>query len=156
MAQHPAFVDVSEFADWLGEKIDADDQAHAGALLAAASTLVRAAAGRTWVEDGELVDDVPDVVGVVVCQSAERKWRNPAGIVQEQTGPFGSSFGSDAARGVYLTDDEKDQVRSAAGRTGIGTITTTRGNVEIELPSGGVSDPALPAWAGGAQPSNDT
>jgi hypothetical protein len=54
---------------------------------------------------------------------------NPEGTIQDSTGPFARTF-ANSSSDVYLTAAEKAQVRSAAGKPALSTITTTRGPIE--------------------------
>ena len=107
MAALPPLVSVAEFAAWVGESIP-DNDPRALAYLAGASARVRSYTGRTWVDpDTKQLLDVPDDVATVVKQVAERKWRNPAGFVQETTGPFTVRYPDRPRDGLYLTEDEQ-------------------------------------------------
>lgn len=104
--------------------------AQAVSLLERASAIVRAFAGRTWLdEDGALLDVPDDVPGVVVSM-VERATRNVEGLTSEQTGPFGRSWSSEAAQRLYLTSLDKLVIRASSGGNGLGVITTTRGPLE--------------------------
>lgn len=102
----PPLADVAALDAWLpGVAIvgDAAAEERAEAVLAAASAIVRAENGKTWVdEDGDLIDDIPDAVPALVVQLAARMWANPTGLTQETAGPFSAMHG----RGT-LTDDER-------------------------------------------------
>jgi hypothetical protein len=103
------------------------------ARISDASARVRAYGGtpaREWTED-----TVPEDVRGVVAGMVERAARNPGGVTQEQAGPFGRSFGSDAAARIYLNRDEKEIIAQAVGRLRIGTISTGRGVDWLETPS---------------------
>ena len=129
---------IADLEALLGRAVDDTSQGYA--LLGRASAIVRAYAGRTWLNDDEsaLVDVPPDVPGVVVAM-VERATRNPDGLVGEQAGEYGRQFGAQASERVYMTRDEKMVVNAAVGRRfGLGTISLTRG--EMETPSA-----ALPA-----------
>jgi hypothetical protein len=132
----PALANLDDLEAALGGPV-ADSQ-QAESLLARASAIVRAFAGKTWTttddDDEEVLDVVPpDIPGVVVGM-VERATRNPDGVtqVQETAGPFslGRSFGSDAAGRIYLTAMDKLVIRAAVGSTGVGTLTMTRGPLE--------------------------
>lgn len=106
----PPIASLDEFEDWSSTSIT--DQLRAAAILAAASTLVRAFAGRAWVDaDGEweagITDLQQDQVKLVVLSVADRVYRNPRGVTQESTGSFSQSVADWAAFGLALTDDEK-------------------------------------------------
>lgn len=125
----PALANLSDLEDLLGEAVT--DAKRALLLLAHASEVVRAYAGRTWLNDDEDdVDDVPGQIPGVVCAIVERATRNPLGITQESAGPFSRSFGADAAQRMYLTRQERAIVRAAARLAAVGPLATTRGNLE--------------------------
>lgn len=127
----PALATIADLEERLGYEIEDEDvQAQAEARLRDASAIVRAYARETWLDDDGNLDDVPDEIVGVVATMVERASRNPAGVTQEAAGPFSRSFGSDAAARLYLTKPEKLVVRNAVGRTGLGVVATTRGELE--------------------------
>lgn len=106
------------------------DLARATANLQDASALVRAAAGKSWVDpvDGVTVT-APDVVVAVVLQAAKRAFQNPEGIQQESisSGGYWSSWADAASAGVILTPDERGTVVAAARGSGgpfVGSVGT--------------------------------
>jgi hypothetical protein len=125
----PALAAPADLAAWMGQDIPAGD-ARAWAVLSAASALVRAEAGQTWVNNTNDLTGVPDEVAAIVVQVAARVWANPTGAVQWTKGPFSERYSDDAALGLYLTDAEKSALsryRSAAP-SGLGVLSTTRGD----------------------------
>lgn len=112
---------------------DAVGNAQATARLADAAAIIRAYVGTTTATAWAVSITDPIVagdVGGVNAAMVERASRNPAGVVQEQAGPFGRSFGADAAARLYLTALDKSVLRAAAGLSAIGTIAVTRGDIE--------------------------
>lgn len=125
----PALASVDDLEQLLGEVVA--NPVQADARLAQASELVRAYAGIDWLNaEGTDVENVPGAIPGVVAGIVERASRNPDGITQENAGPFGRSFGSDAASRIYLTDADKRIIRYAAGTGALGVIGTTRGPIE--------------------------
>jgi hypothetical protein len=98
------------------------DLARANASLEDASSLVRAEAGKPWL-DGNTVTAPAQVVTIVI-KAALREYKNPDGFSSEQIGDY--SYRTDNVGGVYLTEDERRIVRMAAGTggAGMGTIRT--------------------------------
>lgn len=127
----PALATIDDLEALLGSSVD--DTAQALARLGQASAIVRAFAGETWLneDETELVDVPPDIPGVVAGM-VERASHNPAGITQEVAGEFSRSFGADAAKRIYLDWNDKLVIRAAIGAlgSGIGVLTTTRGDIE--------------------------
>lgn len=120
---------LDDLEPWL--TIDNEDKAEA--ILAAASTLVRAKTGQAWVDaDGVQLEDVDDddfaAVKTVVVQVALRVYQNPLGLTQQTTGPFSRSVAAWAALGLSLTDDEKAMLPTTidGNRPGLWTLATTR------------------------------
>jgi phage gp36-like protein len=105
--------------------LDAGDLARASAALDDASAMVRAVAGKTWTTDGALDDDIPHVVLMVTVAVARRVLANPDGVTQESIDDYSYTV-ANASSDVYLTRAEKAAVRSAAGKSGIWTLQTTR------------------------------
>lgn len=129
----PVLATIEELEARLGSTLDTGgERTQADARLADASEIVRAYAGVTWLNDDEtaLADDVPGQIVGVVASMVERASRNPGGVTQETAGPFGRSFGADAAARLYMTKSERMVVRAAVGKTGLGTIATSRGPLE--------------------------
>lgn len=120
----PALASVSALSTWLGAAID-DEDARAQAVLASASSLVRARAGENYVDtEGDLSTDIPDGIVQATVMCAVRMWLNPSGADKSSTGPF-------AAEGLTheLNEAECNLVDAAIGASrvrGIGTIQTTR------------------------------
>lgn len=95
-------------ADVTGRAPDLDiDEDQVELLLGDASALVRAYAGRSWVDDEGQLDGVPDGVVGIVASMVIRALRNPSGVTQETTGPFNVSYGSSAADRLYLTRSDR-------------------------------------------------
>lgn len=93
------------------------DLARAQAALEDASALVRAEAGKTWLDEDGLVTAPAQVVTIVIKASL-REYKNPDGFTSEQMGDY--SYRTDNAGGVYLTEDERRIVRDAAGASAAG------------------------------------
>lgn len=101
------------------------DFARAQAALDDASAMVRSVAGKTWTTDGDLDADIPGIVAVVVCTVARRILANPDGVTQEGIDDYTFSV-ANASPDVYLTRGERQAIRSAAGRSGVWSMQTTR------------------------------
>lgn len=126
----PPLATVDDLSTRLGQPIV--DEPQAEALLVYASTLVRAFAGRNWINpDGEL-DGVPDEIPPVVVEVVFRAVTNHLGVTQEATGPFSVSFGPDAAQRLYLNASDKAIIRHAIARPQVWTLATTRGDLETQ------------------------
>lgn len=122
----PALADIDALVAWTGDTI-ADDDPRALAVLARASALVRSECGRTWVDDGNALEAVPEPIEGVVVQVAARVWRNPEGAIQDVAGPFSARFSESVADGLYLTETERKicaQHRQSA--SGLWVMPTTR------------------------------
>jgi hypothetical protein len=138
----PPLVDLETFVTWVPDPVTNDSRAEA--ILTAASTLVRSETDRAWVgEDGEPEPDVSEVqlgeARSVVLEVAARVYFNPKGITQQVSGPFSKSVAAWYALGMSLSDEEKARVGiRSKGIRGLGTISTTRG--ELETPDVGFDD----------------
>lgn len=101
-------------------------------VLERASEIVRAYATVDWLNDDETaLQGVPGQIPGVVVGMVERATRNPEGVVAETAGPYVRSFGPAAASKLYMTKWEMLVVRGVVGTaSGIGTISTTRGDLE--------------------------
>lgn len=129
----PALATVAELSDWLGEPIaeGTAEYKRAELCLRAASVLVRAEAGRTWLDDGtgDLLE-VPDAVRMVTLYCASRVFDNREGQNRWNVDDAGGGWKVDEA-GAYLTASEKDTLSGFTGRRfgGLGTVSTTRGDL---------------------------
>lgn len=128
----PPLAPVSDLAAWTGQTIPSADP-RAGAVLAAASALVRAYAQKTWIDvDGVTLLAVPEDVAAVVVQVASRAWLNPnPNLKNWNKGPFAEGYFDAASLGLYLSDVDKDALaiyRETGASTGLGTIGVTRGD----------------------------
>lgn len=113
------------------------DLARAQAALDDASALVRAEAGKDWLEQVEASWEVvaPAQVVTIVIKASLREYKNPDGFTSEQLGDY--SYRTENNGGVYLTEDERRIVRMAAGVGGAGIWT-------VRTPSS-YDDPKVPA-----------
>lgn len=127
----PAFATVDDLELRLPQAISNVDRPRAQAALDDAASLIREAGGKDWVTDDDppVLDDPPDILLTICCRAALRSFVNPEGVSQEAAGPFSRSI-ANASSDVYLTKNEVAQVRRAAGKVGLGTIQTTRGDLE--------------------------
>lgn len=102
------------------------------AALDDASALVRAEAGRSWVDpETGLVTGLPAAIKTVVLRVAERVVRNPQGFRSESAGDYSfQRYDADDGGGPYLTDREMAIIRKALGRTGLWTLRTERDSPE--------------------------
>lgn len=108
------------------------DLARAKASLEDASALVRAEAGKPWLE-GDVVT-APAQVLTVVIKASIREFKNPDGFTSEQMGDY--SYRTDNVGGVYLTEEERRIVRDAAG-------SAAHGAWDVRIPSS-YYDPRIP------------
>lgn len=121
----PAFATL----DQLEARTTVADETRAQAALDDASVEIRSIAGVTFVTDDQLdFTGYPtwaeDALVKVCCAAAVRSLTNPGGEQSETIGTYSHSY-ANASPDVYLTANERRLIRRAAGRTGLGTITTT-------------------------------
>ena len=125
MATLPPLAEPSDLENRLGRAFADEEADRAEAVLADASALARAEAGRSWVSDTEpAASTAPDVVKAVVLRVAERCMRNPDGFTAEAASDY-SYQRSGVQDGVYLTEREAQILRRAAGRSGLWTQRVT-------------------------------
>lgn len=120
----PPLASTDDLEQYSGMSVD---PGRATAILAAASTLVRAYTSRTWVgADGEWETGVSevhqDIVKTVTLTVADRVYRNPTGASQEAVGPFSRSVAAWAAFGMFLTDEEKELLPTGSGVSGLSSV----------------------------------
>lgn len=138
----PSLAPVSDLAAWVGQAIEPGDL-RAGAVLSAASALVRAYAGQNWVDENGDLADVPDVVAAVVVQAAARVWANPHGAVAAALDDGSLRWSEASASGLFLTDADKAVLDAyqepEAGSFGLGTVSLAGGSLTdstIYVPTG--------------------
>ena len=117
----PALASLAQLAVRLDlEPDELDDDARAAAVLEDASAAVRAAAdGTSWVDENNTLVDVPDRVVTVTLAVALRAYQNPTGATQKTAGDASISYGARSGSAVYLTREERRDVRRAAGISGM-------------------------------------
>lgn len=144
----PAFATTAELALRLPGGLDAEDEARAEAALADASALVRAEAGKTWVDDSNALSGVPDAITAVTIAAARRALTNPDGVASETIPDYSRTFASTSlSADIYLTRGERRVVQRAAGRSGLWTMPTTRVDVGTDIPAitvDYIADPTIP------------
>lgn len=128
MSELPALATVDHLERRLG--FAAPNNTRALELLAYASALVRAAAGRQWVNDENELEGVPAGIPDVVVAAVERAVQNPKGATQESAGPFSASWGPEAAQRIFLTRWDRRIIREAVrgGRSAAFTIKMAYGH----------------------------
>lgn len=97
------------------------DLGRATAALEDASALVRAEAGRPFLNDDGDAVTAPAAVVTIVVQAALRAFRNPEGFATESLGDYSYRL-TDEAASVYLTEEEKRIVRDAGGVSSYGVV----------------------------------
>lgn len=129
----PPLASLPEFSRRVGQVLEqgTPDGNRAAGALADASALVRAEAGRTWIDatTGD-VDLVPAEIETVVLKAARREWENPRGLGSETIADY--TWRLDAGQtSVYLTEQEQAicrRYRSTGGSTGgLWSLGMTRG-----------------------------
>lgn len=126
MATQPPLAEVSDLAAWVGQDIP-DSDPRAGAVLSAASTLVRAEADPDVAAEWAMTT-APDEVSMVVVQVAARVWLNPTGMVAESVDDYTARW-AESESGVYLTKTERDVLSKYRTKAkGVWTLGTTRGD----------------------------
>jgi hypothetical protein len=132
----PPLAEFEDFETWCSRAVP--NESRAEAILSAASTLVRTSTGRMWVDaagdpEEDLTETQLDAAKTVVLQVSERVYFNPNGNTQESTGPFQRSVAAWYALGLVLTDEERQMLGPTETISGLGVISTTRG--QLETPS---------------------
>lgn len=116
---------INDFKDWYGVKYTNDQHDQALSLLTTVTLRVQTEVGSSWTESS----DIPDELRHLIIQVAARYWANPRGVVQESAGPYSARYSEQAAAGIYFTKTERQILARYRPRpTGIGTISTTRGD----------------------------
>lgn len=126
----PTIAAVADVEARLATTFAEPDIVRVEALLGDASALVRHEAGTTWVdENGDLIDDVPDLAVAIVCAVTIRALHNPADIDSTQMGAVSVRY-----REVWLTRTEAERLARLTRKAGSLSLTPGFG---FEHPSGG-------------------
>jgi hypothetical protein len=131
----PSLADLEELSARLGLTLESGsaDALRAQAALDDASALIRAEAGAGFT-DWDIVPDsgdsgpnpIPDIITAIALAAAYRAYQNPQGATSAQVGDVSVSYGGTAGGGsVYLTRDERNAIRRAAGRSSTGSLALT-------------------------------
>lgn len=137
---------LASLSDLSARGVDTSDASRAQAAIEDVSNLIHHYTNSAWVDDdtGELVATVPGIAKTICCNAVQRMLRNPLGLTQqnESAGPFSQGFQfADSSADAYLRRNEIDQLRRAAGApSGLSSIQTTRGTVEMSTRPSFVDD----------------
>jgi hypothetical protein len=126
----PPLAEVSDLEKRLERTFsDGAETERAEAVLDDASELVREASGKDWVNpDDPSAITAPRIVRLITLRVAERAVRNPEGFSSESAGDYSyQRNGLTDSGGLYLTDQEREMLRRAAGKNGLWTQRITRG-----------------------------
>jgi phage gp36-like protein len=104
--------------DQLEDRTTVENPTVAQAALDDASALIRAHAGKSWVDAEGALTTVPDVIQTICLAAAIRRVNNPMGYASEQISQYSYRYAGGSQSGsVFLTDDEKDTItRSLAAQ----------------------------------------
>lgn len=133
-----------DFATWCGVAIASDDAFATMVMQRATELVVDAAKAPGW----ELTPSTaPRGAVLIALRVARRTYLNPDQEVQSAVGPLSARVLDDAAAGMSLTDQEREDIAALAPdgdptAPTLFTLRTTRGDVEeylpnIELPAAG-------------------
>lgn len=127
MTTLPPLADVSALEALLGQTLAGADLSRASAVLDAASALIRSEAG------DDFTGGVPAIVEQVCLWASMRAFRNPDGVAQSSVGDVSVSYRSNEDSGaVFLTRDERRQVRKAAGSPGVVSVPMVTAGLDVE------------------------
>ncbi len=129
------FATVADVEARLRRTLAEDEVDQCQEFLGDASDLIRAASGRDWLnDDGDALEGTDaqlTALGRVAAAATARVMRNPGGANQRTAGAFSESYAPQSvSTSVYLTKSERAVVAWAAGRVGLKTLGTTRGELE--------------------------
>jgi len=132
----------------------APDGLRAQSLLDAASALVRAVTGYTWLDpdsSGEDLLAVPGLVSSTVVEVAARAYQNPSGAAQASVGDVSISYGAGGAgAAIYLTRGERTDLLRLVGKSTLISValrsdTLPGGSSDLLAPTEGDPLPLGPA-----------
>lgn len=147
----PPLASVEDLQARTGKTYTGTELARARSALDDASSMAEAEGGR------QTTGAARRSVVVIVCKAARRELENPDGHTSETYGSHAWRAPEGSATGVYLTEDERAQIRRLAGRGGLQTMQVYRGDLDrrgdtaVYVPtSGGSPVPMLAAGDIGA------
>lgn len=133
-----AWIDDTAVSALLQQDLATDP--YIGGLIDHAQALAEAEIGEQTDLTPPATGETPSAVQAVLAQIVARMWQagqsaraNPAALQSETTGPFTFQNPNAGAAGLGLTNRETRALRKAAGLVGVGTLPTTRG--ELETPA---------------------
>lgn len=139
----PAFASVDDLKARVPGGIEDDDQTRAQAVLNGASSLIRAEAGQSWVdEDGALAlpsgEDAwkADALVFVCLGAALRSFLNPQNLTGESEAVDGYNHAEQfaiASPDVYLTKSERNIVNRVAGKLGLGAFSVDTVGCSVDV-----------------------
>lgn len=115
----PPLADTGALEIRLGVTFSTPETLRAEAILDDVSGIARKHAGKTWVTDGVLDDDVPADVVAVVLKAARRLFVNPDEFASEQDGDYSYRLPADVISSGTFTEAEIDLLRSYRGTSGL-------------------------------------
>ena len=130
-------VTLEEFSDRIPDGIAQEDTARAFAMLADASTLVRAEGVSEWT-----IDDAPDIAKMACMSAAKRAFLNPDGVTNLALDGASAGF-ANASSDIYLTAAERRAIHKAAGLAGVWTLGTTRTDADYDDDTGRLDTPGV-------------
>ena len=111
-----SFVTLTDFETRYGGSIPDADSARIQALLSDACDIAADIMATTY-EDGATV---PGAVISVIVSAVRRAYDNPMGLTGETVGNYTWQGGRSAGAGIYFTTAEKQTLRRAVGKLGVG------------------------------------
>ena len=108
----PPLATIDQLNARLVEPVDTNpDDPRAVAALEDASAEVRHAAGRSWVDEDDELEDVPDIAVRITLRLAKDIVENPYGYRSEQVGEYAYQ----RAAGGMLTPEEREALDELSG-----------------------------------------
>ncbi|MFD8318923.1 hypothetical protein [Kitasatospora purpeofusca] len=101
--------------------LEGDELGRAEAAVEDAFALVQAHGHPVWT-----VERHPKAITALVLAIAERKFRNPEGLVQEQAGEVSYRMGENTPQGLTLTRGELLLIQKVSGRAGLKSVSVQR------------------------------
>ncbi|MGW2398507.1 hypothetical protein ACWCYY_18335 [Kitasatospora sp. NPDC001664] len=101
--------------------LEGEELGRAAAAVEDAFALVQAHGHPAWT-----VDKHPKAITALVLAVAERKFRNPEGLVQEQAGEVSYRMGENTPQGLTLTRGELMLIQKVSGRAGMKSVRVQR------------------------------
>lgn len=113
-----SFVTLTDFTNRHNAAVAEADETRLGALLSDACDMAQDIMASSYTEG----DEIPGAIISVIVSAVRRAFENPLGLTGETVGNYTWQGGRSGGAGIYFTLAEKQTLRRAAGKLGVGQV----------------------------------